>query len=695
MRSISPGWVLPRVIRLAASIYVLHAVTAFTGVNGDPTMALAANQVPTPDPAEQLTELPLEQLMAIEVTSVARQAQPLAQAAAAVFVLSEEDIRRSGVTTIPEALRMVPGLQVARIDAHRWAISSRGFNSEFANKLLVLIDGRSVYTPLYSGVFWDMQDTVLEDIDRIEVIRGPGAALWGANAVNGVINIITKKAKDTQGVLAVVGAGTEERGFATLRYGGSLGQDTHFRIYGKHFERDDYARPDGSPAADSWRNLRTGFRVDSTLSTRDSLTFQGDYYNGKVGQEYNQPVLTPPYNRQVLEGLDFYGANALTRWKHEFSNSSSLVVQAYYDRTSRQSTTFTEQRDIVDLDAQHAFAWGERQHIVWGTGYRFSRDELATTPAIAVSPASRGVSIFSGFLQDEITLVPNRLSFIAGTKIEHNDFTGVVVQPNGRLRWTPTDRLTLWSAVSRGFRTPSRAEDDARINFQAIPPNGLFPGSPVTLAGFRGNRGFTNEALTAYEVGVRMQAHQSLSIDVAGFYNRYDHLRSFEPGAPSPELTPLPPHLALPFDISNKLSATTTGVEVSVDWRPLDWWRLQTSYTYLSIRMGNTDSLDPIRGNLPEENAQHQVSARSMMQLPGNLEFDVWGRYVDKLPALRIPSYATLDLRLAWKPTKQWELALVGQNLLDTHRPEFIATILPQAQSEVQRGAYVKATWRY
>lgn len=695
MRSITPGWTLSRVMRRPTSIYLVSAMSVLIGWSSSLPTAHAANHVPTPDPGEELTELPLEQLMAIEVTSVARQAQPLAQAAAAVFVLTDEDIRRSGVTSIPEALRMVPGLQVARIDAHRWAISSRGFNNEFANKLLVLIDGRSVYTPLYSGVFWDMQDTVLEDIDRIEVIRGPGAALWGANAVNGVINIITKKAKDTQGVLAVVGTGTEERGFATLRYGGSLGQDTHFRIYGKHFERDDFARTDGSPAADSWRNLRTGLRLDSTLSARDSVTVQGDYYSGSAGQEFNEPTLTPPYNHHLLDRMDFYGGNALTRWKHEFANNSSLVVQAYYDRTAREGRTFNEHRDIVDLDVQHAFAWGERQHIVWGAGYRFSRDEIVSTPAIAIIPPSRGVSIFSGFLQDEITLIPNRLSFIAGTKIEHNDFTGFVVQPNGRVRWTPTDRLTLWSAVSRGFRTPSRAEDDGRVNSQAIPPNGLFPGSPVALAGLRGNRGFTNEALTAYEVGVRMQAHQTLSIDVAGFYNQYDHLRSFEPGAPSLELSPLPPHLALPFNISNKLSATTTGVEVSVDWRPLEWWRLQTSYTYLSIRMGSTDSIDPTRGDLPGENPQHQVSARSMMQLPGNLEFDVWGRYVDKLPALGVPSYASLDLRLAWKPTKQWELALVGQNLVDTHRPEFTATILPQAQSEVQRGAYVKATWRY
>lgn len=633
--------------------------------------------------------------MDLQVTSVARQAQPLAQAAAAVFVLTEEDIRRSGATTIPEALRMVPGLQVARIDGRRWAVSSRGFNGEFANKLLVLMDGRSIYTPLFSGVFWDTQDTVLEDIDRIEVIRGPGASLWGANAVNGVINIITKKAKDTQGVLAVAGTGTTERGFATLRYGGSLGKDTYFRIYGKHFERNDLKLPDGANAADSWRNLRTGGRLDSTLSSHDSLTIQGDYYNGNGNQMLLEPQLTAPFSNQIQSSMAYYGANLVTRWKHDFASNSSLVVQAYYDRTGRHSLIFNERRDTADLDIQHAFAWGERQHIVWGAGYRFSQDQIENTSTIVIKPEHRGISIFSGFIQDEISLIPNRLSFIAGTKVEHNDFTGFVVQPSGRLRWTPTDTLTLWSAISRGFRTPSRAEDDGNIAAQAIPPNGLFPGSPVTLVGLGGNRGYTNEALSAYEAGVRMQVLPTLSVDVAGFYNRYDHLRSFEPGTPTLQFSPPPPHLLLLTNLANKLSASTKGVEVSVEWRPLEWWRLQTSYTYLSIRMGRTDSLDSTRNNLPGENPQHQVSARSMMQLPGNLEFDAWGRYVDSLPAIGIPSYFNLDLRLAWKPTKQWELALIGQNLVDTHRPEFVANVIPQNQSEVPRGAYIKATWRY
>ncbi len=655
----------------------------------------AANQPATPDPADQLVNLPLEQLMNMEVTSVAKQAQPLAQAAAAVFVITEEDIRRSGATSIPEALRMAPGIQVARIDAHRWAISSRGFNGEFANKLLVLMDGRTLYTPLFSGVFWDVQDTTLEDIDRIEVIRGPGAALWGANAVNGVINIITKKAKDTQGILAVAGAGTEERGFATLRYGGSLGDDTHFRVYGKHFERDDFVRQDGSGASDSWRNSRAGFRVDSALAARDAVTVQGDYYNGTTGIDFQEALLTPPFSRQILDSQTLKGANLLTRWKHDLTNGSSVVLQAYYDRTERRSPLFGEYRDTIDLDVQHNLVLGDRHHLVWGAGYRGTHDRVFNTPSILLTPTTRYVSLFSGFIQDEITLLPNRVTFTAGTKVEHNDFTGFLVQPSGRLRWTPTNDLTLWGAISRGYRTPSRAEDDARITQQAIPPNGLFPGSPAALTAALGNRGFTNEALSAYELGGRMQVHETLSVDVTGFYNHYDHLRSLEPGSPTLETTPLPPHLLVPFFANNKLSAETRGVEVSAEWRPVEWWRLQTSYTYLHMRMLTGDSLDPLRNRAAGESPQHQVSVRSLMRLPGNLEFDLWGRYVDHLPALGVPGYINLDARLAWKPMKGLEVAVVGQNVLDTHRPEFVSSVVPQNGTEIQRGGYLKVTWRY
>jgi len=642
-----------------------------------------------------LTTLSLEELMKVEVTSVSKQAQPLFQAAAAVFVISQEDIRRSGVTTIPEALRMAPGIEVARIDTNRWAVSSRGFNGEFANKLLVLIDGRTVYSPLFSGVFWDAQDTVLEDIERIEVIRGPGASLWGANAVNGVINIITKKAKDTQGLLAVVGGGTEERAFTTLRYGASVGDHTHARFYGKFSERDEFARSEGTPGGDNWRNGRGGFRIDHDLSSRDSLTIQGDYYRGTEEFGFTEPLLAIPYSQSIRDRRSYSGGNVLSRWKHAFSDSSSLLIQTYYDRAERNSRLFTERRDTFDIDLQHSFAWGQAHRLIWGLGYRFTNDHIVDSTTIHMTPASRVLNLFNGFVQDEVTLIPNTLALTAGTKVEHNDFTGLVVQPSGRLRWTPTQTLMFWGAISHAIRTPSRAEDDSTLDQRALPPNALFPGSPVALTTFGGQRGFRNESLVAYEIGTRYQPVEAWSIDITAFYNRYDRLRSVEPGATSLTTNPLPPHLLISFIADNKLAAETHGVEVSSEWHPIDRWQLRAAYSYLRIQMITGQSLDPTARTPSGGSPQHQASLRSLIQLPGNIELDLWGRFVDRLPAMNIPAYVSLDTRLGWKPIKNVEVSIVGQNLLESRRPEFTTVIVAQNGTEPQRGAYIKLTWRY
>lgn len=659
------------------------------------TLSFAANADPRYETPPELTTLSLEELMKVEVTSVSKHAQPLFQAAAAIFVISQEDIRRSGVTTIPEALRMAPGIQVARLATHRWAVSSRGFNGEFANKLLVLIDGRTVYSPLFSGVFWDAQDTVLEDIDRIEVIRGPGASLWGANAVNGVINIITKKVKDTQGTLAVVGGGTEERAFTTLRYGTSMGEDTHVRFYGKFSERDDSARPDGTSADDEWRNGRGGFRLDHDLSSRDTLTIQGDYYRGSEGFDFTEPLLIAPYRQSNHDRRTYSGGNALSRWKHTFSDTSSLIIQSYYDRTERNSRLFTERRDTFDIDLQHSLTWGNAHHFIWGLGYRLTNDHILNSTTIHMIPNTRLLDFFNGFVQDEITLVPNTLALTIGTKVEHNDFTGWIVQPNGRLRWTPTHTLMFWGALAHAIRTPSRAENDATLDQMALPPNAVSSGSPVALVSVGGQRDFRNESLVSFEIGGRYQPVESWSIDITAFYNRYDRLRSLERSIPSLSTNPLPPHLVIPIIVNNKLAAETHGVEVSSEWHPIDWWHLRAAYSYLNIQMITGASGDPSARNPSEESPQHQATLRSLMQLPGNIELDLWGRFVDRLPVINIPAYVSLDTRLGWKPTKNFDVSIVGQNLLESRRPEFTSSLVYQNTSEVQRGAYVKLTWRY
>jgi iron complex outermembrane receptor protein len=637
----------------------------------------------TPD----LTELSIEDLMNIEVTSAAKKAEKLSEVAAAVFVITPEDIRRSGVTTIPEALRMVPGLQVARVDANQWAISARGFNEGIANKLLVLIDGRSVYTPMFSGVLWDVQDTLLEDIDRIEVIRGPGGALWGANAVNGVINIITKRASETQGGLLATGGGTEEHGFAGVRYGDALGENGHYRVYAKWFDRDE--SPGGN---DDWRMTRMGFRADWDLGEWDAVTVQGDYYDGRIGERSAVPILTPPFSETFDSDSPVCGGNVLCRWQREFSEDSDLILQLYYDHTERDSVTLRDEVDTVDLDLQHRLPSGSRHDILWGLGYRSIVDDVTLTSAVSLDPVSRDHDLLSAFVQDEITLVEDRLDLTLGSKFEHNDYTGFEVQPSARVAWQPNEREAAWAAISRAVRTPSRIEHDARVNLAVLE----VPGAGTGLVSVLPSPDMESEELVAYELGYRTQASDWLFLDVAGFCNRYDSLRTVEPGEPFLELSPSPPHLVLPVSLGNKMSGETHGVELAAQWQPVDWWRVDAAYSYLRMSLHlDADSGDTSSLQAEGQSPRNQFSLRSMMDLPGDLEFDWWLRYVDGLDALDLDSYVGLDLRLGWRPSEDLELSIVGQNLLESHDLQFAPALLLNEATRAERGVYADVTWRF
>jgi iron complex outermembrane receptor protein len=424
-----------------------------------------------------LTELSIEDLMKIEITSVSKKAQKVSDAAAAVFVITQEDIRRSGATSIADALRMAPGLEVARIDANKWAVTARGINNYLTNKLLVLMDGRSVYQPLFAGVYWNLQDTLLEDIERIEVIRGPGATLWGANAVNGVINIITKTAKETEGGLFTAGGGTNEKGFGGLRYGAKVGEESYLRAYGKYFNRGAFPNVTGVGSSGAWDSGSGGFRLDSDFSPDSSLTLQGDIAQGYIDDISERTVLTPPYLK-TFTGSTFSTANLLTRWKRKISATSDLSLQLYYDYSNNRAPDMREIRNTVDVDLQHRFALGARHDIVWGLGYRNTRGDFSADSLVTLDPSRRGDELFSGFVQDDIVLVPDRLHLILGSKLEHNDYTGVEVQPSGRLIWTPDERHTFWGAISRAVRTPSWVETDGRVPSAILPP--LTPKIPLS-----------------------------------------------------------------------------------------------------------------------------------------------------------------------------------------------------------------------
>ncbi len=661
--------------------------------------SVASGETPEQARSRDLLELDLEELMQIEVRSVAKKPQKLSEAAAAVFVITADDIRRSGVLTIAEALRMVPGLDVARINANQWAISSRGFNVRFADKLLVLIDGRTVYTPLFSGVYWEVQDTLLEDIERIEVIRGPGATLWGSNAVNGVINITTKNAKDTQGGLLTGGGGREERRFGGVRYGTKWGDGAYGRVYAKSFDRDGFVDASGRDAPDDWQAGQAGFRVDWQASGQDAFTVQGDIYRGDAGQITSLNSLIPPYTQTFDERVGFSGGNLLARWRRTFSPSSELALHVYYDRMEREERAVGEQRDTFDFDLQHRFAFDERQDIIWGLGYRFSHDRIRNSAELGFIPDSQDVNLFSAFIQDEITLIEDRLRLMLGSKFEHNDYTGFEIQPNARLLWTPDERHTFWAAVSHAVRTPSRADADFRNDTLVIPPG--IPTNPQPLpilVMVNGNPNLRSEEVVAYELGYRFNPIARFSLDIAGFYNVYDRLRTTGILAPPMfETTPLPPHLVLPLQFENQMHGHTYGVELAAGWQPLDWWRLRSAYTYfqadLSLDAGSTDvlSLSTAEGSSPK----HQFSLLSSMDLSNNLELDLWFRYVGALRDPPVDSYTTLDARLAWKPRRDFELSVVGQNVFDSPHLEFGSVLTNSVTTEVERSAYVKFDWRF
>lgn len=643
-----------------------------------------------PEPSD-LTKLSPEELMDTRVTSASKKEQRLSQAAQAIYVISQEDIRRSGATTIAEALRMAPGLNVAEIDSHSWAISARGFNSRFANKLLVLIDGRSVYTPLFSGVFWDVQDTVLEDIDRIEVIRGPGATLWGANAVNGVINIITKAARETQGTLVTAGGGAGELGFGEARFGGKAGADVFYRLHAKYFRRDRFQSPEGEPGHDEWDILRGGFKLDWNFSPGTTLSFQGDAYGGSAGGTETIASLTPPFTQTPVSRGNVDGANLMGRWRHVASPDSETALQLIYDRTRRKDSVHREIRTTWDVDFQHRFALGARQEIVCGVGYRTTADEIKGSFAVRFSPDRRRDQLFSGFLQDDLILLPRRLRLTLGSKFEHNDYTGFEIQPNIRLLYTPAERHTLWASVSRAVRTPSRFEQDARINLAVIPSD---QGLPVVSAGF-GNDKFSSERLMAYEVGLRSQPLRHVSLDVAAFYNDYSRLRTFEPGEPALELDPLPPHILVPFRIDNLMEGETYGVEIAPKLTITSFWRLSASYTFLEAHLRLLPgSHDTFSASAEGDSPHNQFHLRSFLDLPYRLQLDTALYYVDSVSNQSIPSYVRVDARVGWNPVETVEVSVVAQNLFNGRHQEAGPAFLV-SPTVIERRIYGKLTWRF
>ena len=620
-----------------------------------------------------------------EVSTVERQTSTIGRTPAAVFVITPEMIKRSGARSIPDVLRMAPGVDVARIDAHTWAISIRGFNSRFANKLLVQIDGRIVYNATFGGVYWDQQDVLLADVERIEVIRGPGTTMWGSNAVNGVINILTKKSSDTQGILVQSGGGgQDQQDFNTIRYGGKAGEDLTYRIWAQQFDRAPGWSDTG--VRDGWRVKHGGFRMDYTPTEEDTFTLQGDLMSGFGGQSSsNLAIPTPPFSGTNNEVSSFPAGNILGQYERVIDEDTSWKVLGYYDRYEyNRPGILLETRDTYNIDIQYQFSPAEFHHFITGANYRNSPDVLRGSFQVSFDPPRFTTEWASVFAQDTMTLEEDRWYFTLGARLEQNTFGGFQPEPTARLLFLPSERQSMWMAVSRAARNPDRINSQFDARAHIAPPN-----VPVFL-NLLGNPDMQAENLVAYEIGYRAAPTDTFSWDIAGYINDYHKLIELGPFG-----TPIvgPGGVTIPAMFENNTRALTYGFETTANYQVHEQWRLFASYSVFEAQAQSSETGNTafIEGNSPH----NMVYLRSSWDLGKDLQFDLIGRYVDRLSALDVPKYFQMDARIGWYATKNLEISFVGQNLLDGHHPEFVDALGGLTSTEVRRSWYGMISWTY
>jgi iron complex outermembrane receptor protein len=631
----------------------LLGVAAFTGAQAQ----LVAD---ARDPITQLSRMSLEELANVEVTSVSKSAQSLSTAPASIYVITREEILRSGVLSIPEALRLAPNLQVEQINSQEYQIGARGFGSHlefqnFSNKILILIDGRSVYNPLFSGLAYDALDVMMDDIDRIEVISGPGATLWGANAMNGVINIITRSAQETQGGLLRVSGGDQENA-ASARYGDSFGDGGAFRVYGKAFDRGPSELPDGQSADDRWHKAQGGFRMD--------LGGAGDANHFMVSGDYQQVT----ENQGPLD-VDFSQFDLVGRWEHAGDRTSSRL-QVFFDHTDRDrplsGVGFT--LDTYDFEFQQSLNLGERHRVVWGLGRRYSDYDIRNTPPLRFVPAHRTLELTNLFAQDTIAL-GGQFKLTAGIKFEENSYSGWSTLPDLRLSWAPDPQTLLWASAARAIRAPTPFDTDVE------------EWSNGTVLFLVGDPQFRPETVDALEIGYRSQPASTVSWSLSAFYNEYDDLRSIEPE----------PVTFLPLRWGNYIEGSTHGIDAWANVQVTSWWRLSPGIHWLEKNLRNSPGAS---GLLGLEQAGNDPQSRAMLK--SSMDFGRWSvdatlRYVDKLPAPLNPSYTELGARLAWQASDDLELSLTGLNLLDSRHTEYA---VPTAR-EIRRSIYAEARFTF
>lgn len=628
-----------------------------------------------------LTQLSIEELMQIEVTSVSKKEERLFESAAAVFILTQEDLQRSGARTIQDALRLVPGMNVGRIDANKWAISVRGFNQTFSNKLLVMIDGRSVYSRIFSGVFWETQDIMLEDVERIEVIRGPGATLWGANAVNGVINIITRHTDQTQGGLLHAGYGSHETGPFGMRYGGRFGGNGFYRLYSQVFQRDASQLQSGEPGSDDWWMVKNGFRADYRISSRDAAMVSGEMYWGTVGQTIKTEFLYPSYGRRTTHDLDVIGGHLLGRWNHRVSPVSDFTLKLFYSHIGRDDSLMIGGNfQNIDLDFEYRWAPNLRHSIIWGGGIRFTSDRFDNTELVHFTPPSRNYNLYGIYIQDDVNLMDSRLFVTLGSKFERDDLAGTEFQPNIRLRWLPSRHMTMWGAISRAVRTPARSDQSFSMTRHL-----MSVGDDVYFLQMLGTPNLPSESLLSHELGFRLHPTSWLFFDCTGFCHDYAHLRTYALGPVHAAASDSGTVYTVPYVAGDDMAGRSCGFESFIEYQA-SRVRLRGTYAFFRLWLDPEEHIENMRAeDMEGEAPRHQWTLQTFVDLPFNLELDGTLRYVDGLPAIPVDAYLTADVRAGWSPSPNWEWSIMGRNLLQKNHMEFKESHIPFYATAVQR----------
>ena len=626
--------------------------------------------------AQRLAHMSIEDLMRVRVTTVAGTQQSRIATPAALYVITAEDIRRSGHRSVAEALRLVPGMYVGRINSSSWVIGARGLTGTAlsATRYLVLVDGRVVYDPLVSTTYWDTVDVVLEDIDRIEVIRGPGATLWGQNAMNGVVNIITRSARESQGTLVTLAAGDHDEDGATLRHGGTIDDRTFYRVWAKYSKHGDFVGPTGNSVLDNWSDVRGGFRFDRESASGISWTVQSDAYTHPTAMA---SVLLPVPGRHLQFALDTgndsaSGVNMVARAQTGVGTGEGWSAQAYFDRTLRGTARYGFERNIVSIDVRRWTMLGERNQLVYGASAANYEDDVRSGPVLLVDPASRSWNQVNAFVQDTMEWAPGRWYTMVGSKFSYHDFVGYYAQPSIRVWWTPSDSQTWWAAVSRPERVPSRFEENGLLAFSYV-DTGLIRGRPATGVivplGVAGDTDLEPEKLTAYELGHRVRMGDAFTIETSLFFNDYTTLIAAPPG--------------IFGTFTEAGDGETFGAEVSASWRPIERWRLEGSVSRLQTQIhGPVFTIE--EGSTPK----HLAQLRSNLDVSDSLELNGAVYYVDSIPRMSHDAYTRVDLGLTWRATPHVALALWGQNLFDAHH-------LEASGAEVPRTFYVQASFDF